>query len=75
MWVAQQMLGLCDQGRILRARSVWGNVMLEAWVDHCKANVEGHYLSRIMLYYYPDLETTGAMASDPITVYAPPEGG
>lgn len=68
-WEVKQMTDVCEKERSFQAFSIWGNVVLQAWADWKKPNVNGQFLSRIMLYYYPDLKTTGAMMKAPVARY------
>lgn len=53
-WELEQFELLCLPGMIWKAYSVWENVVLHSWIDWSRPNVQGEYLSRVMLYYYPD---------------------
>lgn len=60
-WDLQQMIALCEKKQSFYAYTIWNNVVLHVWIDGKKPNVSGDYLSRILLYYYPDEQITTAM--------------
>lgn len=68
-WELNQMLNVCDESPWFWAYSLWNNVMLKAWVDWESPNVNGNYLSRVMLYYYPAIDSTEGMLAAPIEQY------
>lgn len=67
-WTLPDMMGVCERGIVLHFYSVWGNVLLESWVDWKKPNSGGDYLTRIILYYYPRLIDTTKI---PVAIYSP----
>jgi hypothetical protein len=69
MWEIGQMMSICEKDLWFQSFSIWGNVVLQTWVDWKKPNATGEYLSRVMLYYYPDMQTTSAMIASSITPY------
>ncbi len=73
VWALEPMLNVCEQDHWFWAYSLWGNVLLKAWVDRDNTNTLGQCLSRVMLYYYPDLKTADGILAVAIGVY-PPDG-
>ena len=71
-WEIEPMAEVCEQNLQFQSFSVWGNVVLQTWVDRKKPNVEGKYLSRVMLYYYPELQATDAMRAATVAMYPDP---
>ncbi len=68
-WETEPMTSVCEKERWFQSFSVWGNVVLQSWVDWKKPNVAGEYLSRVMLYYYPDMQSTAAIKTAAVGQY------
>jgi hypothetical protein len=69
VWDLEQMMNVCDKYQWFWAYTTWNNVILKVWVDWEKPNINGDYLSRIMLYYYPELDKTEGVFAIPIEQY------
>ena len=48
------MLSVYQEYRVFRSFSLWGNVVLQTWVDSSNARYADKPLSRVMLYFYPE---------------------
>lgn len=68
-WDLQQMITLCEKHHSFYAYTIWNNVVLHVWIDGKKPNVKGDYLSRILLYYYPDEKITATMRKATVVPY------
>ena len=68
-WKLRQMMRVCEEHSWFWAYSLWDNVLLKAWVDWESPNVAGDYLSRIMLYYYPEIDRTKGVYAVPVSQY------
>ncbi len=69
MWESSQMISICEKDLWFQSFSIWDNVVLQTWVDWKKPNVDGKYLSRIMLYYYPNMQVTSAITGSSVATY------
>ena len=49
-WTVEQLISVFENDRVLRARSVWNNVILEFWPDGAKRTPRG-YLTKLTLSY------------------------
>ncbi|MEG1776623.1 MAG: hypothetical protein RR367_08950 [Clostridia bacterium] len=67
IWEIEQMLGVYQEYRVFHSFSLWGNVVLQTWVDSLNARYADKPLSRVMLYYYPDRMPSAA----PIAPFPP----
>ncbi len=66
-WEIEPMLSVCQEYRVFRSFSLWGNVVLQTWVDSLNARYADKPLSRVMLYFYPGRMPSAA----PILPYQP----
>ncbi len=73
IWTVDQMLSVCEIGYTLHFVSVWDNVVLHHWIDSVKLNGNGEFLTRILLYYYPDCQSD--TISKILTSYEITDGG
>ena len=53
-WEIEPMLSVYQEYRVFRSFSLWGNVVLQTWVDSLNARYADKPLSRVMLYFYPE---------------------
>ena len=65
-WDMEQMLHIYEKELVVAHYSIWGNVVLRTWIDAKNEKVEGKYLTRIMLYYHPNMEITTNLIAAPI---------
>lgn len=68
-WDIEQMLAVFKQKRMFIPYSVWGNVVLKAWISEQNKDIGGNSLTRIMLYYYPDMNITASLIASPIALF------
>lgn len=68
-WDLQQTIALCEDQQSFYAYAIWNNVVLHVWIDEKKPNVKGDYLSRILLYYYPDETVATSMQKGTVIPY------
>lgn len=66
-WEIEPMLSVYQEYRVFRSFSLWGNVVLQTWVDSLNARYADKPLSRVMLYFYPERMPSAA----PILPYQP----
>jgi len=69
LWELEAMMNVCQDSPWFWAYSIWNNAMLKAWVDCETPNVNGDYLSRIMLFYYPEIDLSEGVLAFPIEPY------
>ncbi len=60
-WEIEPMLSVCQEYRVFRSFSLWGNVVLQTWVDSLNARYADKPLSRVMLYFYPERMPSAAL--------------
>ena len=53
-WEIEPMLSVYQEYRVFRSFSLWGNVVLQTWVDSLNARYANKPLSRVMLYFYSE---------------------
>lgn len=68
-WDVEQMMGVCEAHLAFKSFSIWGNVVFQTWIDALDFRYAEKPLSRVMLYYYPEIMP----APSPITQYLPPK--
>lgn len=66
-WEIEPMLSVYQEYRVFRSFSLWGNVVLQTWVDSLNARYADKPLSRVMLYFYSERMPSAA----PILPYQP----
>ena len=66
-WEIEPMLSVYQEYRVFHSFSLWGNVVLQTWVDSLNARYADKPLSRVMLYFYPERMPSAA----PILPYQP----
>ena len=53
-WEIDQMLNVYQEYRVFHSFSLFGNVVLQTWVDSLDARYADKPLSRVMLFFYPE---------------------
>ena len=66
-WEIEPMLSVYQEYRVFHSFSLWGNVVLQTWVDSLNARYADKPLSRVMLYFYSERMPSAA----PILPYQP----
>lgn len=69
-WDIEQMMSVCEEYGEFHSWSYWGNVVLGTWIDSVSSRYADKPLSRVMLYYHPDMATIPAS----ITQFPPTNG-
>lgn len=55
-WSPETMQAVCDAHQLLKAYTIWDNVVLEIKMDLTQPYTEGIFYSYITLYYYPSVD-------------------